>query len=135
MSCAFMFYSVPHRGSSLADIKAPLTARSVELQEIAADCSLLRALQARWLRATAPAPGPGHRPPPRVHSLVETCRTLMSVLWLRIVSAESADAGVGSLLGVGVDHREICKPSSRACPLYTELAQLIRAALHNCHCR
>lgn len=130
-----MFYSVPHRGSSLADIKAPLTARSVELQEIAADCSLLRALQARWLRATAPAPGPGRRPPPRVHSLVETCRTLMSVLWLRIVSAESADAGVGSLLGVGVDHREICKPSSRACPLYTELAQLIRAALHNCHCR
>ncbi|CAH1641920.1 unnamed protein product [Spodoptera littoralis] len=131
-SCAFMFYSVPHRGSSLADIKAPLTARSVELMEIAADCQLLRTLQARWLEATSST---SSVPRPRVHSLVETCRTLMSVLWLRIVSTESADAGVGSLLGVGVDHREICKPSSRACPLYTELTQLIRAALHNCHCR
>ncbi|KAH9642247.1 hypothetical protein HF086_000494 [Spodoptera exigua] len=130
-----MFYSVPHRGSSLADIKAPLTARSVELQEIAADCALLRALQARWLAAAGAAPAADGRAAPRVRSLVETCRTLMSVLWLRIVSAESADAGVGSLLGVAVDHREICKPSSRACPLYTELTQLIRAALHTCHCR
>ncbi|CAH0698371.1 unnamed protein product [Spodoptera exigua] len=134
-SSAFMFYSVPHRGSSLADIKAPLTARSVELQEIAADCALLRALQARWLAAAGAAPAADGRAAPRVRSLVETCRTLMSVLWLRIVSAESADAGVGSLLGVAVDHREICKPSSRACPLYTELTQLIRAALHTCHCR
>ncbi|XP_049883180.1 uncharacterized protein LOC126378812 isoform X2 [Pectinophora gossypiella] len=82
-SIAFMFYSVPHRGSALADIKTPITARSVELIEISKDCSLVLSLQARWLRAT------GARAP-LVRSLVETRRTLMSVLNLRIVCADSA---------------------------------------------
>ncbi|XP_063390824.1 uncharacterized protein LOC134676381 [Cydia fagiglandana] len=125
LSSGFMFYSVPHRGSPLADIKTPLTARSIELLEMGQDCSLVTALHSRWLRAAAAAP-------PRVRSLVETARTLMAVLWLRIVSADSADAGIGALCGVSVDHREICKPSSRHCILYTELKALIHAALENC---
>ncbi|XP_063371380.1 uncharacterized protein LOC134659628 [Cydia amplana] len=125
LSSGFMFYSVPHRGSPLADIKTPLTARSIELLEMGQDCSLVTGLHARWLSAAA-------RSPPLVRSLVETTRTLMAVLWLRIVSTDSADAGIGALCGVSVDHREICKPSSRHCILYTELKALIHAALEKC---
>ncbi|XP_047518625.1 uncharacterized protein LOC125058565 isoform X3 [Pieris napi] len=122
-SAGFMFYSVPHRGSPLADIKTPITARSIELLEICKNCPLLLSLQERWLAATSPFS-------PAVHSVVETCRTLMSVLWLRIVSIDSADPGRGSLHGVSVDHREICKPTSRHCTLYTELISLMRTALN-----
>ncbi|CAK1555983.1 unnamed protein product [Leptosia nina] len=122
-SAGFMFYSVPHRGSPLADIKTPITARSIELLEICKNCSLLLSLQDRWLIATSPLQ-------PAVHSLVETCRTLMSVLWLRIVSVDSADPGRGALHGVSVDHREICKPTSRHCVLYKELMGLMRTAFN-----
>ncbi|XP_064075930.1 uncharacterized protein LOC113402613 [Vanessa tameamea] len=121
-SAGFMFYSVPHRGSPLADIKTPITARSIELMEICKDCSLVLSLQERWLRAVSSSQ-------PAVRSLVETSRTLMSVLYLRIVSVDSADPGIGALYGVSVDHREICKPSSRECLLYKELMTLIEAAL------
>ncbi|XP_049704060.2 uncharacterized protein LOC126056156 [Helicoverpa armigera] len=135
-SAGFMFYSVPHRGSPLADIKTPITCRSVELQEIAKDCPLVLDLHSRWLRAVSGASDAGGAAArPLVRSIVETCRTLMSVLWLRIVSEDSADAGVGTLLGVGVDHREVCKPASRRCKLYAALADTIRAALHRCHCQ
>ncbi|XP_072941288.1 uncharacterized protein [Epargyreus clarus] len=122
-SAGFMFYSVPHRGSPLADIKTPITARSVELMEICKDCNLVLSLQDRWMAATATSQ-------PVVRSLVETCRTLMSVLWLRIVSVDSADPGIGGLCGVNVDHREICKPSSRSCLLYQELMRLMHGALN-----
>ncbi|CAK1587912.1 unnamed protein product [Parnassius mnemosyne] len=121
-SAGFMFYSVPHRGSPLADIKTPITARSIELLEICKDCSLVMSLQERWLKATSTVK-------PAVSSLVETCKTLMSLLWLRIVSVDSADPGIGALSGVSVDHREICKPSSRKCLLYRELKILIQNAL------
>ncbi|CAG9789880.1 unnamed protein product [Diatraea saccharalis] len=126
-SVGFMFYSVPHRGSPLADIKTPITARSIELLEISKDCGLVVSLQERWLAATADSR-------PQVRSLVETSRTLMSLLWLRIVSVPSADAGIGALYGVSVDHREICKPSSRQCLLYKELIGLMNAALKHCRC-
>ncbi|XP_026744903.1 uncharacterized protein LOC113506260 [Trichoplusia ni] len=126
-SCGFMFYSVPHRGSPLAHIKTPITTRSIELLEIAKDCPLVLGLQSSWLAAARAAR-------PAVRSLVETRRTLMSVLWLTIVSEDSADAGVGSLAGVSVDHREICKPAGRACPLYRELARLVTDALHTTRC-
>ncbi|XP_048485890.1 uncharacterized protein LOC105388217 [Plutella xylostella] len=126
-STGFMFYSVPHRGSSLADIKTPITARSIELLEISKDNSLVLSLHSRWLRATEPKA-------PLVRSLVETNRTLMSVLWLRIVSVESADAGIGALCGISVDHREICKPSSRSCILYKELINLIHASVDRWRC-
>ncbi|CAH2226648.1 jg14649, partial [Pararge aegeria aegeria] len=86
-------------------------------------CPLVLSLQDSWSVATAPTMPP-------VRSVVETCRTLMSVLYLRIVSVDSADPGIGSLNGVDVDHREICKPSSRSCLLYRELMTLMEAALN-----
>lgn len=123
-SSGFMFYSVPHRGSPLADIKTPITARSIELLEISQNSRSTLSLQSRWMSAVRSGSA-------TVCSLVETRRTLMSVLWLRIVSLQSADAGVGSVEGAGVDHRQVCKPSSRRCPLYTRLTALIHTATRN----
>ncbi|KFB47169.1 hypothetical protein ZHAS_00015207 [Anopheles sinensis] len=60
-----------------------------------------------------------------VFSFVETALTLMSVLYLRIVGIDSADPGIGEVCGVHLDHREICKPRSRNCILYTELVKMI----------
>lgn len=36
-----------------------------------------------------------------------------------------ADPGIGEVCGVHLDHREICKPRSRECILYTELTRMI----------
>lgn len=63
-----------------------------------------------------------------VFSFVETALTLMSVLYLRIVTIDSADPGIGEVCGVHLDHREICKPRGRDCLLYTELVKMINNA-------
>ena len=36
------------------------------------------------------------------------------------------DPGIGEVCGVHLDHREICKPRSRNCILYTELVKMIK---------
>lgn len=81
-----------------------------------------------------------------VFSFIETALTLMSVLYLRIVTIDSAgkifsifnklinncffflptDPGIGEVCGVHLDHREICKPRGRDCILYTELIKMIK---------
>jgi hypothetical protein len=42
-----LFFSVPHRGSALADIQAPLLSRSIELTEVA------KGVQRNFLKSTA----------------------------------------------------------------------------------
>lgn len=98
------FYSVPHRGSHLASIKAPLLSRSVELLEIekskprkgfketttkvyklSIDNKYLLDLHRRF----AGLYHLGHLKI-EVFSFVETALTLMSVLYLRIVGVDSA---------------------------------------------
>ncbi|XP_063709719.1 uncharacterized protein LOC134838172 [Culicoides brevitarsis] len=114
------FYSVPHRGSSLADFNLPLLRQSVELREIQKDCSSLLDLHHRFVALYRA----GHLKVD-VFSFVETALTLMSVLYLRIVTIDSADPGIGEVCGVHLDHREICKPRGRDCLLYTELVKMI----------
>ncbi|KAJ6647625.1 Protein SERAC1 [Pseudolycoriella hygida] len=70
-SRGILFYSVPHRGSPLADFNLPLLRQSIELTEI------------------------------------------------------KKDPGIGEVCGVHLDHREICKPTSRDCILYTKLTKMI----------
>ncbi|KAH8407086.1 hypothetical protein KR222_006112, partial [Zaprionus bogoriensis] len=115
------FYSVPHRGSHLASIKAPLLSRSVELLEIEKNNKYLLDLHRRF----AGLYHMGHLKI-EVFSFVETALTLMSVLYLRIVGVDSADPGFGEVCGIRLDHREICKPRSRNCILYKELVKMIR---------
>lgn len=115
------FYSVPHRGSHLASIKAPLLSRSVELIEIEKSNKYLLDLHRRF----AALYHLGHLKI-EVFSFVETALTLMSVLYLRIVGVDSADPGFGEVCGIRLDHREICKPRSRDCILYKELVKMIK---------
>ncbi|XP_053675649.1 uncharacterized protein LOC128725897 [Anopheles nili] len=114
------FYSVPHRGSPLADFNLPLLRQSVELLEIQKNCSSILELHSRFVALY-------HSGQLKidVFSFVETALTLMSVLYLRIVGIDSADPGIGEVCGVHLDHREICKPRSRSCLLYTELVKMI----------
>uniref|UniRef100_A0A182Q5W3 DUF676 domain-containing protein n=1 Tax=Anopheles farauti TaxID=69004 RepID=A0A182Q5W3_9DIPT len=114
------FYSVPHRGSPLADFNLPLLRQSVELLEIQKNCSSILELHSRFVALY-------HSGQLKidVFSFVETAMTLMSVLYLRIVGIDSADPGIGEVCGVHLDHREICKPRSRSCILYTELVKMI----------
>ncbi|XP_049289760.1 uncharacterized protein LOC125767327 [Anopheles funestus] len=114
------FYSVPHRGSPLADFNLPLLRQSVELLEIQKNCSSILELHSRFVALY-------HSGQLKidVFSFVETALTLMSVLYLRIVGIDSADPGIGEVCGVHLDHREICKPRSRNCILYTELVKMI----------
>ncbi|BFF91819.1 uncharacterized protein DMAD_10023 [Drosophila madeirensis] len=114
------FYSVPHRGSHLASIKAPLLSRSVELLEIEKNNKYLLDLHRRF----AGLYHLGHLKI-EVFSFVETALTLMSVLYLRIVGVDSADPGFGDVCGIRLDHREICKPRGRDCILYKELVKMI----------
>ncbi|EDV91446.1 uncharacterized protein LOC122322345 isoform X2 [Drosophila grimshawi] len=115
------FYSVPHRGSHLASIKAPLLSRSVELLEIEKNNKYLLDLHRRF----AGLYHMGHLKI-EVFSFVETALTLMSVLFMRIVGVDSADPGFGEVCGIRLDHREICKPRSRECILYKELVKMIK---------
>ncbi|XP_073814813.1 uncharacterized protein isoform X2 [Musca autumnalis] len=114
------FYSVPHRGSHLASIKAPFLTRSVELIDIEKNSKYLLDLHRRFVGLYHL----GHLKI-EVFSFVETALTLMSVLYLRIVGVDSADPGIGDVCGIRLDHREICKPRSRDCILYKQLVNMI----------
>lgn len=116
-----LFYSVPHRGSPLADFNLPLLRQSVELTEIQKNCASILELHRRFVALYR-----GGHLKIDVFSFVETAMTLMSVLYLRIVGIDSADPGIGEVCGVHLDHREICKPRSRNCILYTELVKMIK---------
>uniref|UniRef100_A0A8D8F1A7 Protein SERAC1 n=1 Tax=Culex pipiens TaxID=7175 RepID=A0A8D8F1A7_CULPI len=116
-----LFYSVPHRGSPLADFNLPLLRQSVELTEIQKNCASILELHRRFVALYR-----GGHLKIDVFSFVETALTLMSVLYLRIVGIDSADPGIGEVCGVHLDHREICKPRSRNCILYTELVKMIK---------
>ncbi|XP_069679722.1 protein SERAC1 isoform X2 [Periplaneta americana] len=115
-----MFYSVPHRGSPCADINLPLLRQSVELTEVQKDCREVLELHAKFLSLIDTK-----KLQVEIFSFIETVQTFMTCLYIQIVSLESADLGIGELCGAPLDHRNICKPSSRQCFLYRELANLI----------
>ncbi|XP_044761831.1 uncharacterized protein LOC123319051 isoform X2 [Coccinella septempunctata] len=123
---AIMFYSVPHKGSILADVSLPFLRKSVELLEVQRNCDFILDLDRRFL--TLCQSGEFY---PEIFSFIETSFTMMSFLFLKIVAFDSADLGIGKKCGVGLDHREICKPAGRDCFLYVELIKLIKKALDN----
>lgn len=115
-----MFYSVPHRGSQCANITLPLLRQSVELTEVQKECREVLDLHAKFLSLIDTK-----QIQVEIFSFIETVQTFMTCLYIQIVSLESADLGIGELCGAPLDHRNICKPSSRQCFLYRELANLI----------
>ncbi|KAJ9590455.1 hypothetical protein L9F63_016514, partial [Diploptera punctata] len=116
-----MFYSVPHRGSPCADINLPLLRQSIQLKENRdLNCHEVLELHAKFLSLIDQK-----HIEVEIFSFIETVQTFMTFLYIQIVSIESADLGIGELRGAPLDHRNICKPSSRQCFLYRELANLI----------
>lgn len=159
-SKAIMFYSVPHKGSSLADFTLPLLRRSIELLEIqrskfivctidhdnetnfVADCNFVLNLHKQFLEVCEKSDNK-----PEIFSFIETSFTLMSFVFLKIVAYDSAgknshtiviklltrslsDPNIGVKCDVPLDHREICKPAGRDCFLYLELVKLIKKAMN-----
>ncbi|KAJ8983018.1 hypothetical protein NQ317_014315 [Molorchus minor] len=123
-SKSIMWYSVPHRGSSLADFTLPLLRRSVELLEIQRNCDFVLDLHKRFLEIVRDSDLN-----PEVFSFIETSFTLMSFIYLKIVAYDSADPDIGIKCDVPLDHREICKPAGRDCFLYLELVKLIQRCI------
>lgn len=123
-SKAILFYSVPHRGSIMADISLPLLSKSIEVTEVQKNCKFVLELHDKFLKLFD-----DENFKPEVFSFIESSFTLMSFIYLKIVSLESADPGVGEICEVPLDHREICKPAGRDCFLYKELLHLIHKAL------
>lgn len=115
-----LFYSVPHRGSPLANLNLPLLRQSIELTEVQKDSAEVLELHRKFRSLLEQ-----NLLKVEVRSFIETTLTLMSLFYVRIVSVESADAEIGDFYGVPTDHRNICKPRSRNCFLYQELVDLI----------
>lgn len=118
---AIMFYSVPHMGSACADINLPLLRQSIELTEVQKDCREVLELHSKFLSMVEQK-----HLQAEIFSFIETIPTFMRILYIQIVSLESADAAIGQLYGAPLDHRNICKPTNRQCFLYTELINLIQ---------
>ncbi|KAL1122787.1 hypothetical protein AAG570_003113 [Ranatra chinensis] len=122
-----LFYSVPHRGSPLANLNLPpLFCQSVELTEVQKDCNNVLTLHQKFINLLDT-----EQLQIDVKSFIETQQTLMSFVYVQVVSEESADAQVGDVYGVPLDHRNICKPKNRKCFLYRELVSLIQAISEN----
>ncbi|CAH1984585.1 unnamed protein product [Acanthoscelides obtectus] len=84
-SKSIMWYSVPHKGSSLADITVPFLRRSIELLEIQRNCDFVLDLHQQFLNVIQES-----NLNPDVFSFIETSFTLMSFIYLKIVPYDSA---------------------------------------------
>ncbi|CAG9853714.1 unnamed protein product [Phyllotreta striolata] len=121
---AIMWYSVPHKGSSLADFTLPLLRRSIELLEVQRNGSFVLELHRRFLEIINK-----EKSNIEIFSFIETSFTYMVFIYLKIVAYQSADPDIGIKCDVPLDHREICKPAGRDCFLYLELIKLIKKCL------
>ncbi|XP_054991989.1 LOW QUALITY PROTEIN: protein SERAC1 [Sorex araneus] len=121
-----IFYSVPHRGSHLAEYSVNvryLLFPSLEVKELSKDSPELKILQDDFLEF---AKGQNFQ----VLNFVETLPTYIgSMIKLHVVPAESADLGIGDLISVDVNHLDICKPKRKDAFLYQRTLQFIRETL------
>ncbi|CAH1175580.1 unnamed protein product [Phaedon cochleariae] len=119
-SKGIMWYSVPHRGSTLADCAFPLLRRSIEVLEVQKNCDFVLDLHKKFLDVIEKEDLQID-----IFSFIETAFTLMSFIYIKIVAYDSADPNIGIKCDVPLDHREICKPAGRDCFLYSELIKIV----------
>ncbi|KRT81841.1 hypothetical protein AMK59_5104, partial [Oryctes borbonicus] len=91
---SILFYSVPHKGSILADVTLPLLKRSVELTEIQRNCPFVLELHRKFVEMLEKS-----KPNPEIFSFIETSYTFMSFIYLKIVAFDSCDPGSGYICG------------------------------------
>ncbi|XP_016018243.1 protein SERAC1 isoform X1 [Rousettus aegyptiacus] len=121
-----VFYSVPHRGSHLAEFSVNvryLLFPSLEVKELSKDSPALKTLQDDFLKFAKDKNF-------QVLNFVETLPTSIgSMIKLHVVPVESADLGIGDLIPVDVNHLNICKPEKKDAFLYQRTLRFIRETL------
>uniref|UniRef100_A0ABM5FZU2 Protein SERAC1 n=2 Tax=Pogona vitticeps TaxID=103695 RepID=A0ABM5FZU2_9SAUR len=121
-----IFYSVPHRGSHLAEYSINvrfLLFPSVEVKELSKDSPALKALNDDFISFAKDKNFP-------VLSFAETLPTRVGrMLSLHVVPVESADLGIGELIPVEVSHLNICKPKNKDSFLYQHTLKFIQDTL------
>lgn len=123
-----VFYSVPHRGTYMAEYSVNvryLLFPSVEVRELCKDSPALCDLNERFLNMAKERDY-------KVLSFVETLPTTVGpMMKMLVVPPQSADLGIGDLIEVDVDHLNICKPERKDSFLYKRSLQFIQEALKN----
>ncbi|XP_030628325.1 protein SERAC1 [Chanos chanos] len=121
-----LFYSVPHRGTSMAEYSVNvryLLFPSIEVRELCRDSPALRDLNENFLNIAKDQKF-------KVLSFAEMLPTTIGpMMKILVVPSHSADLGIGDLIQVDVDHLNICKPEKKDSFLYKSSLQFIRDAL------
>uniref|UniRef100_A0A1A8MWX0 Protein SERAC1 n=5 Tax=Nothobranchius TaxID=28779 RepID=A0A1A8MWX0_9TELE len=121
-----MFYSVPHRGTLMAEYSVNvryLLFPSIEVRELCKDSPALRNLNEGFLNIAK-------ENEIKVLSFAETLPTNIGpMIKIFVVPTQSADLGIGELIQVDVDHLNICKPEKKDSFLYRRSLQFIQEAL------
>ncbi|KAJ0060896.1 hypothetical protein NL108_001711 [Boleophthalmus pectinirostris] len=122
-----LFYSVPHRGTYMAEYSVNvryLLFPSIEVRELCRDSPALRNLNEGFLDIVK-------EKDIKVLSFAETLSTNIGpMIKILVVPTQSADLGIGELIEVDVDHLNICKPEKKNSFLYRRSLQFIQEALH-----
>uniref|UniRef100_A0AAY5KAB1 Protein SERAC1 n=1 Tax=Esox lucius TaxID=8010 RepID=A0AAY5KAB1_ESOLU len=118
-----MFYSVPHRGTFMAEYSVNvryLLFPSVEVRELCRDSPALRNLNESFVNMAKEREF-------KVLSFAETMPTTIGpMIKIQVVPAQSADLGIGEIIQVDVDHLNICKPEKKDSFLYKRSLQFIQ---------
>ncbi|RXN24279.1 SERAC1 isoform X1 [Labeo rohita] len=121
-----LFYSVPHRGTFMAEYSVNvryLLFPSIEVKELCRDSPALRNLNENFVNFAKEQEY-------KVLSFAESLPTSIGpMLKILVVPAQSADLGIGDLIQVNVDHLNICKPEKKDTFLYKRTLQFIQDAL------
>ncbi|XP_063758049.1 protein SERAC1 isoform X2 [Eleginops maclovinus] len=123
-----MFYSVPHRGTFMAEYSVNvryLLFPSVEVRELCKDSPALRNLNEDFLNMAKEKEF-------KVLSFAETLPTNIGpMIKILVVPTQSANLGIGELIEVDVDHLNICKPEKKDSFLYKRSLEFILEALQS----
>ncbi|XP_056219269.1 protein SERAC1 isoform X1 [Seriola aureovittata] len=123
-----VFYSVPHRGTSMAEYSVNvryLLFPSIEVRELCKDSPALRNLNENFLNMA-------REKEIKVLSFAERLPTNIGpMIKILVVPSQSANLGIGELIEVDVDHLNICKPEKKDSFLYKRSLQFIQEALQS----
>ncbi|XP_034235371.1 protein SERAC1-like isoform X2 [Thrips palmi] len=124
---AIVFFSCPHLGSEVADLKMTtekLFWPSLEVQELRYRSAALVDLHLRFLQLLEVSRM-------SILSFAETKATSVTAMRLPVnfVQPHSADPGVGEFFEIPLDHIDICKPVGRHSFLYRKVIELINQVL------
>lgn len=118
-----VFYSTPHRGSTLAhrsNQASFIVAPTIEVQEMGRDSQTLRKLHKDFQQMAMDYGFP-------CLSFGELEKTLFGTpkLQMFIVEPESSDPGIGRFYGVKTNHLNVCKPWDKESEVYQETLKFI----------